>query len=303
MKSLILLFLCSNAFADFYIPDGSVMPNKLAASTYQSTTEMNLGLSASVSASALAVSLKQKDGSTNATSLRPVGISFRSSTASTGAFNVRSSTSSLSLVIPSGATLGQVSAISEKTFIYAQDNLGVTQLCATTAGIFDEGSVQTSTKISGAATSRSTLYCTSGATGGVRLIGRVTSTQASAGTWATTPSEVSVLPVSKPSISTASGSTQFINSASVAACPSSPCTVTQNGTWLGTMTRSSAGRYSAPLIGYASTPVCFGSMGVTASSGFAAIQATSSTNINIAVEDALNANGDIAFNILCIGGN
>jgi hypothetical protein len=67
----------------------------------------NLGLSASASAGALTINLKQADGTTDPGAANDaVVVYFRDSTITSGAVVRREVTSALSLVIPSGATLG-----------------------------------------------------------------------------------------------------------------------------------------------------------------------------------------------------
>lgn len=158
---------------------------------------MNLGLAASVGASALTINLKQNDGSTNPSSSSPTYISFRSSTITTGAFNQRSVTGSLSLVVPSGATLGTVNGAIATLYLYALDNSGTVEL-AISGSLYDEAQLQTTTTISAGSSSNSTIYSTTGRSSvPVRLIGRVVSTQTTAGTWASAPSELTIAPFFK----------------------------------------------------------------------------------------------------------
>ena len=151
----------------------------------------NLGLTTSVSSNALTIALKQADGSTDpSTGGSAVKIAFRSSTATTGGYNLRSVTSSLSVVIPSGTTIGTISAIQHYLWIYALDNAGTVELAVSMQGNFDEGSVQTSSAISGGSSNR-TLYSTTARSNvPIRLIGRIIITEATAGTWASNATEV-----------------------------------------------------------------------------------------------------------------
>ena len=78
----------------------------------------------------------------------------------------------------------------------AINNGGTIELAASSK-IFDEGSVQTSTAEGGAggADSASVLYSTSARTSKpIRLIGRLVATEATAGTWKSAPTEVTVVP-------------------------------------------------------------------------------------------------------------
>lgn len=159
----------------------------------QSNQIINAGVKASVAANALTVNLVQSDGASNPSNgSSAVSIAFRNATSATGGFSVLSVSSSLSVVAPSSATLGQISGATETTYVYAQNNSGAVQMCLSTYGEWDEGKPATSTSISSSATTRGILYCTSGASGAVRLIGYFVSSQSVAGNWASAPTQISV---------------------------------------------------------------------------------------------------------------
>ena len=169
------------------------------SSGYDSSQELtNLGLAASVSGNALTIALKQKDGSTNpASGSGAVKIGFRDSTAGTGQYVQRSVTGALSITVSSGSTLGSTNGNPNWVYVYAIDNAGTVELAVSALKRIDEGSLVTTTAEggAGAADSKTTIYSTTARSNvAVRLIGRVKSTQATAGTWATTPSEVSLVP-------------------------------------------------------------------------------------------------------------
>lgn len=160
------------------------------------TEAINYSLTASVAASALTVALKTKAAS-DASSSDPIFISFRSATAATGTYVQRSVTGALSVVVSSGSTLGHASAKDEYVYIYAIDNAGTVELAVSSSKIWDEGTRQTTTAEggAGAADSKVLLYSSSARTDvGVRLLGRIKSQQATAGTWATAISEISLAP-------------------------------------------------------------------------------------------------------------
>lgn len=155
----------------------------------------NLGLACSVGASALTISLKTKAG-TDPAGGDQVKISFRNATPSTGTYNIRSSAAATSLVISSGSTLGTVSGVESYLFVYVIDNAGTIEL-GVSSKLFDEGLIASSTAEGGAggADSSSILYSTTARSNvPIRLIGRLTVTEATAGTWATTPSVITLLP-------------------------------------------------------------------------------------------------------------
>lgn len=173
-------------------------------------TEMyNLGLSTSVAANALTINLKQYDGSTNPSSGNSaVKIAFRSSTSSSGSYVERSVTSSLSMTVSSGSTLGHASGVATYFYVYLLDNAGTVELAVSTS-LFDDTQIQSTTAEggAGAADSYNVLYSTTARSNvAIRLIARLSSTQATAGTWATSISEISLMtskvPVSVPTIQT-----------------------------------------------------------------------------------------------------
>lgn len=155
----------------------------------------NLGLQTSVGSSALTIALKQADGSTNPSSgTSAVKIGFRSATSANGNYNIRSVTSSLSITVSSGSTLGHADGRAQYIWVYALDNAGTVEL-AVTSTRYDDGSIVSTTAEggAGAADSNRTIYSTTARSNvPIRLIGRLLSTQTTAGTWAANMSEVSL---------------------------------------------------------------------------------------------------------------
>lgn len=176
---------------------------------------VNLGIAASVAANALTVALKQADGSTNpASGSGAVSIAFRSATAATGGYNVRTVTGALSMVVSSGSTLGATSAVENPVYIYAVDNAGTVELAVSGRGDWDEGKLHTTTAEGGAggADSANVLYSTTARTDvPIRLIGRLYATEATAGTWATAPSLVSLQTLSRRQFEVGAGVTGATN--------------------------------------------------------------------------------------------
>ena len=126
--------------------------------------------------------------------LQPTSIDFRSTTLSSGAVTTVDIATAVTLVIPSGAILGTVNAVSSNLAIVAINNAGTVVLgVVNIAGGVDlsETGVITSTIINAASDLSTVIYSTSAQTSkAYRVIGYIESTQATAGTWATTPSLV-----------------------------------------------------------------------------------------------------------------
>lgn len=162
--------------ANFFGLDGSgnILPNPASSKIFT--------IGASVASNALTVTLA------------PCTIDFRSATLTSGAVSTRTVATTLSLVVPSTATLGTVNAIQNRLVILALDNAGTVELAITniSGGVnLDETGVISTTAISAAATSTSVVYSTIARTNvSYRVVGYVESTQATAGTWITALSGV-----------------------------------------------------------------------------------------------------------------
>lgn len=264
-------------------------PSAAPSSSYEIS---NLGLSASVTANALTIALKQADGTDPSSGASAVKIGFRNSTATTGQYSQVSATGATSLVISSGSTLGHVSGATEYIYVYAINNSGTIELAASTGLLIDNGSVVTTTAEggAGAADSRSTIYSTTARTGvAVRLIGRIKISEATAGTWATNPTEISLIPFLRDGIVSNSSSLVRIESAQVTPTNGSTCTVnSQTGTWISSTTPNATGDCTLTLAGFSSTPICTitplvaGNLGVVPA--MARISTSSSTSLRFLIE-------------------
>ena len=159
--------------------------------TTQPTNLINLGISSSVSSNTLIVDLKQADGTTNPSSgSGSVILGVRSSTATSGGYNLRTVSSAVGIVVPSGATLGTSNGTSQQLWVYAIDNAGTIEL-AISLSLYQESQLISTTALSASSDSNNVMYSTTARTNvPFRLIGKITSTQTTAGTWATTPSNV-----------------------------------------------------------------------------------------------------------------
>lgn len=175
----------------------SVTAPKLDGATISKSNElMNLALTASVAANALTISVKTK-ALADATATTPITIGFRNATLATGDYVQRTVTGALSVVVSSGSTLGFTSAVGQYLYVYAIDNAGTVELAVSGTPVFADGTLQSTTAEggAGAADSGVILYSTTArTTKAVRLIGRIFSTQATAGTWASAPTEIAVAP-------------------------------------------------------------------------------------------------------------
>ena len=141
-------------------------------------------LTATVAANALTVTLN------------PTTLDFRSTTLTTGVPVSRVMSSAISIVVSSGSTLGTVSAVQSRIVVLALDNAGTVELAVVNISggndLTETGLISTTAEGgSGTADSASVIYSNTARTNvAYRVVGYVESTQATAGTWATTPSTV-----------------------------------------------------------------------------------------------------------------
>ena len=121
--------------------------------------------------------------------LNPTTLDFRSSALTNGVPNTRTNAAALSLVVPSGATLGTVSGQQARLVLIAIDNAGTMELAIVNlagGNNLDETTLISTTAISAAATSAGVIYSTTArASVPFRVVGYLDITEAAAGTWAT----------------------------------------------------------------------------------------------------------------------
>lgn len=137
-------------------------------------------ITASVAASALTVTLN------------PTILDFRASTLTSGTVTTIAVPAAISVTIPSTSTMGTVSAVQSRIVVIAINNAGTVELAAVNisgGSVLDETTLITTTAAVAAGNSATAYYSTTARTSvAYRVVGYVESTQATAGTWATTPS-------------------------------------------------------------------------------------------------------------------
>lgn len=190
MKKILLglLFFTQIVFGSNVIPDGSITAVKLGAPAPYDA--LNYTMTATVATNALTISLKTNAG-TDPTGRDLVKLGFRSATATSGSLNDRTVTGALSIVIPSGTTIGMTSAVAGFIYVYAMDNAG-TVVLAVSLNRFDSTTVQSSSSISGGS-SGSTLYSTSAQSSlPIKMLGKIKISETTAGTWAAGPTNINL---------------------------------------------------------------------------------------------------------------
>lgn len=126
--------------------------------------------------------------------LNPTILNFRATPLTSGTINTRTVAAAISVVVPSTATLGTVSAQQSRLVVIALDNAGTVELAVVNiAGgtNLDETTLISTTAIIAGSNSASVVYSTTARTSlPFRVVGYIESTQATAGTWATAPSTI-----------------------------------------------------------------------------------------------------------------
>jgi hypothetical protein len=126
--------------------------------------------------------------------LSPTVLDFRSATIGSGTVTTVSNSTSISVVVPSTATLGTVNAVQSRIVVIAINNAGTMELAVTNisgGSDLSETGVISTTLIAAASNSATLYYSTTARTSvAYRVVGYIESTQATAGTWATAPSTI-----------------------------------------------------------------------------------------------------------------
>jgi hypothetical protein len=166
---------------------------------------LGVTISTSVASSALTITLKNASGSTP-DSTNPVKLTFRNATLTSGIWNERTITSSLTVTVGSGSTLNHISGYECPIYVYAADleDVDGTRLLCVSTFLMDETRLYTIT--TGADGSGADLEyliyhsrdATTYTSRPIKLLGILFSTQATAGTWASIPTVAS--PGSIPSL-------------------------------------------------------------------------------------------------------
>ncbi len=158
-------------------------------------------LAVSLAGNACTVALKTKAG-TDPSSSDPVRVAFRNATLTSGVYVIRTITSALSVTISSGSTLGTTSTVAHRIYAALMDNAGTVEMAVwnpyTTSGLvgFSESELFSTTAEggAGAADTAGVAYSTTSRSSlPMRVLGFFESTQATAGTWVTTPSRIQTM--------------------------------------------------------------------------------------------------------------
>lgn len=165
---------------------GKLPPLDGSQLTGLNTSKQIQPISASVAANALTLTLN------------PTTLDFRYPALNNGSVTTRSIAAAISLVVPSGATLGTVNGQAARLAVLAIDAQAITSAGQELAVVnlsgganLDETTLISTTAISGTSNSASTVYSSTARTNvPFRVVGFIDITEATAGTWATAPSTI-----------------------------------------------------------------------------------------------------------------
>jgi len=268
---------------------------------------LNGSIAASVASNLLTVALKQPDGSSDpGAGTAAVNIGFRISTQATPGYNVRSVTSSLSVnTVSTSATLGlQSGSVIQYIYVYALDNAGTVELALAGSQIFDESVPQNTSTMGSSSTDLYTLYSTTGRTNvPVRLIGRLTVVNATAGTFAGAPTQTSLLqfqPIQQRSVvkvygslGPASTNTAILHYNTIATNIGGDISYSTSSTAGDTFTINHDGLYTGGINNYNSSGAA--AQGMSVNSNQLTTGISSITAANILTETASPASGTPGF--------
>jgi hypothetical protein len=224
--------------------------------------------------------------------LNPTWLDFRSTTANSGAVSTIQVPSALTLDVPSGATLGTISAVASKIAILAINNGGTVELAVvnTASVLLDESGTINTTAISGAASGLTTVYSAAARSSvAYMIVGYFISTQATAGTWVTVPTLVQGVrgytPITQAATLGTAVTTSGANSYDITGIASYAKRITVTFNQVSDTTPSNMliqlGSGSVQTTGYAATGIFAGTSasGATSTAGFPVVVSQNGTSL------------------------
>lgn len=191
---------------------GQVLTKKDSSDSNAQWTSVSLGLTAvtnvqinaTVATNALTFAVKTAAGN-DPSATDPIYVTFRSATLTSGAIVTRAITSALSVTVPASQALGTINATPSRIWLAFIDNAGTVELAVKQNAVFsssvisrigtiDETVLATTTAIATAPTADVWYSTTARTSVALRVAGycEFSGGQATAGTWATSPSKVQV---------------------------------------------------------------------------------------------------------------
>lgn len=126
--------------------------------------------------------------------LNPCSLDFRSATLTDGTVNRRAVSAAISVVVPSTATLGTVNGVAARLALLAIDNAGTVEAAVVNlagGNNLDETALVSTTAIDTSSDSNNVIYSTTARSNvPFRVVGFIDISEATAGTWATVPTQI-----------------------------------------------------------------------------------------------------------------
>ena len=263
----------------------------------------NVGLQPSVSSNALTITMTDRAYNVLSSSNQAT-IGFRSSTITNGTYNLRTVNNGITITVSSGSTLGHTSGVAQYMYVYAIDNSGTVEL-AVSSTLFDDGIYMSTTAEggAGAADDARTLYSTTARSNvPIRLIGRMRSTQTTAGTWAAVPSQAALVPFTQ-SANTWSTTTSRMEWARITFSSGTPVVFASSSSWITSITDNGTGDITLNFKAFGANPFIFLTPENTANDKLSLTVASFSTttaNIRISRSDTATL-VDTNFFVMSIG--
>lgn len=187
--------ISSGATRVFTFPDSGGTIQVSSSNNLTNAPFFNLSLVASVAANALTIAIKGVDGN-DPSSSNNVLVSFRSATAASGSVSLLTIATATSLVISSGSTLGTVNNVAATLAIVGFNDGGTFRLGIinpTLLPLIDSIASSTAEGGAGTADSAGVFYTGTAVTSkAYTVLGFVTITEATAGTWASSATTTQV---------------------------------------------------------------------------------------------------------------
>lgn len=272
-----------------------------AVSLIQPDLINNLGIQTSVAANALTVTMTDRAfGSLTAANIATVA--FRSATITNGTFNLRNISNGINITVPSGATLGHQNSKTQYVYVYLLDNSGTVEVAVSSTS-YDDGIYASTTAISAGSTNSRIIYSNTARTNvPIRLVGRISSNQTTAGTWSAGPLAVSLQPfITAPQTwSTATARAEW---ARITFSSGTPVIFASSSAWLTSITDNGTGDITLNFEAFGANPYIFLTPENTANDKLSLTIASFSTttaNIHISRSDTATL-VDTNFFVMAIG--
>lgn len=264
----------------------------------------NLKVVCSVGSNALTIALKTKAG-TDPSATDPITVCIPNSD---GTYAELQITAATSFVFSSGSTIGHTNGVAWDIYGYFFNDSGTLKI-GFSSTLFGNGILSASAEGgAGAADSFSTIYATAAITSKqARVFCKINSTQATAGTWASAPTDIRLWPMfDYGSLQTMKSGSVRVLSASITFSAGTPSVADEDGDWVSSLTDHANGDTTVTVqsgVFSSSTPKYHVTTHTTGNGVHAVFKSTgSATGIRVETENSsTGGDQDVNFYITAIG--